>query len=101
MDLSQEEQVNSSTDTRTPISEETTTRVDSSHTSESIERPISNEPTRTTVSFTDTNELRQRNVGKDHAPTITQTATATTTTTGNYKDDSNYNGGGFYECNIW
>jgi hypothetical protein len=100
MDLSHEEQINSSTDTRTTISEEPIAQVNNSHANESIEEPISIEPTRTTVSCT-TNELRQRNVSKDHAPTITQTATTTTTTTDNYKDDSNYNGGGFYECNIW
>jgi hypothetical protein len=101
MDSSQEEQVNSSTDTRAIISEEAIAQVDSSVNRELTEQPIAIEPTRTTVSITSTNELRQRNVGKDHAATITQTGAAATMTADNYKDDSNYNGGGFYECNIW
>lgn len=101
MDSSPDEQVVSSTDTRTTSSEETVTQVDSSHNGESTEEPVLLEPTRTTVSYTTTNELRQRNIGKDHAPTVTQTATATNTTTDDYKDGSNYNGDGFYECNIW
>lgn len=47
------------------------------------------------------NELRQRNVINKETIKPTPTKTTTATITDNYKDDSNHNGGGFYECNIW
>lgn len=54
---------------------------------------------RTSQNFSCTaNQLRQRNLKK--VPVKTETETQSTFTT-NYTDDSNHNGGGFYECNIW
>lgn len=66
------------------------------------EEPILVERTRHSFSYT-ANELRQRNVTTTNkeAPTKTTTTHTTTHVHDNYKDDSNHNGGGFYECNIW
>jgi CRISPR/Cas system CSM-associated protein Csm4 (group 5 of RAMP superfamily) len=67
--------------------------------------PLLVERSRHSFSYT-ANELRQRNVNSSTTTTIKETPTKTTTTTthvihDNYKDDHSYNGGGFYECNIW
>lgn len=58
------------------------------------------ERSRSNFSYTG-NELRQRNVINKETIKPAPTKTTATTITDNYKDDSNHNGGGFYECNIW
>ncbi|KAL9542215.1 hypothetical protein MBANPS3_008725 [Mucor bainieri] len=57
------------------------------------------ERSRSNFSYTG-NELRQRNVLNKEAIKPAPTKTTASTITDNYKDDSNHNGGGFYECNI-
>lgn len=58
------------------------------------------ERSRSNFSYTG-NELRQRNVINKEVIKPAPTKTTASTITDNYKDDSNHNGGGFYECNIW
>jgi hypothetical protein len=46
--------------------------------------------------------LSQTSPGLRHRGTTRPTPTPTAAVfTDNYKDDLNFNGGGFYECNIW
>lgn len=89
------------TDTRTTIEREEEQEVEPqaiAHDSETGEA-ILIERSRSNFSYTG-NELRQRNV--INKETIKPAPTKTTAAiTDNYKDDANYNGGGFYECNIW
>ncbi|KAL0136066.1 hypothetical protein V8B55DRAFT_1552664 [Mucor lusitanicus] len=57
------------------------------------------ERSRSNFSYTG-NELRQRNVINKEVIKPAPMKTTASTITDNYKDDSNHNGGGFYECNI-
>jgi hypothetical protein len=97
------ETTSTQTDTRTTIDreEENDEEVEPqaiAHDSETGEA-ILIERSRSNFAYTE-NELRQRNV--INKETIKPAPTKTTTSvTDNYKDDANYNGGGFYECNIW
>lgn len=85
------------TDTRTTIEQQQEPQ-NIAHDSET-EQSLLFERSRSNFSYTG-NELRQRNI--INKETVRPTPTKTTSIIAdNYKDDSNHNGGGFYECNIW
>ena len=93
MSQPEEEATSSSAEVRT-----TETQVEASlhHISENA-----NERARSSFSQA-ANELRQRNVTTATKPEELPTTTTTQSMLGsNFKDDLYYNGGGFYECNIW